>query len=171
MLWEPDMGVEIERKFLVKGDGWQGLATGRAQIRQAYLALGGKATIRVRIKDDRSATLTIKSRSAKLRRLELEYPIPVADAETLIALRRGATIEKVRHLVPFAGATWEVDVFSGENAGLIVAEVELPHEDARLELPPFVGAEVTGRAEYYNSSLAAHPYCGWAARAPAATQR
>jgi adenylate cyclase len=163
------VGIEIERKFLVKDDGWRTLATGQAQIRQAYLVLGGKATIRVRVKDDRSATLTIKSRSAKLRRLELEYPLPVDDAEALIKLRRGAVVEKTRHIVPYAGATWEVDVFAGENAGLIVAEVELPHEDVRPELPPFVGAEVTGRAEYYNSGLAAHPYGSWGTQASAAT--
>jgi len=169
MLREPPVAIEIERKFLVKDDGWRKLATGQSHIRQAYLVLGGRATIRVRVKDDRTAMLTIKSRSAKLRRLELEYPIPVADAEAMIGLRRGAVIEKTRHIVPYAGATWEVDVFAGENAGLIVAEVELPHEDVRPELPPFVGAEVTGRAEYYNSSLAAHPYRGWAAQDPAAT--
>jgi adenylate cyclase len=161
------VAIEIERKFLVKNDGWRQLTTGQAHIRQAYLVLGGRATIRVRVKDDRSATLTIKSRSAKLRRLELEYPLPLADAETLIGLRRGAVVEKTRHIVPYAGATWEVDVFAGENAGLIVAEVELPHEDVRPELPPFVGAEVTGRAEYYNSGLAAHPYGSWGTQAPA----
>ena len=78
-------------------------------------------------------------------------------------------IEKVRHIVPYAGATWEIDVFAGENAGLIVAEVELPHEDCRLELPPFVGREVTGRAEYYNSSLVARPYAQWPAQTAATT--
>jgi adenylate cyclase len=163
------MGVEIERKFLIKDDGWRDGVTARAHIRQAYLALGGKATIRVRIKNESDATLTIKSRSAKLRRLELEYPIPIDDAQALINLRRGAVIEKVRHIVPYAGATWEVDVFAGDNAGLIIAEVELPHEDYRLELPPFIGSEVTGRAEYYNSALAGRPYGSWAAHAAAAT--
>jgi len=163
------MGVEIERKFLVKDGGWRNRATERSHIRQAYLALGGKATIRVRIKDDKAAMLTIKSRAAKLRRMELEYPIPVADAQALIGLRRGAVIEKVRHIVPYAGATWEVDVFAGENAGLTVAEVELPHEDYCLELPPWIGREVTGRAEYYNSSLVARPYAQWPAQAAAAT--
>jgi adenylate cyclase len=155
------VAIEIERKFLVKDDGWRKLVTEHAHIQQAYLVLGGRASIRVRVKDDGAAMLTIKSRSAKLSRLELEYPIPVADAQALIGLRRGAVIEKVRHIVPYAGATWEVDVFAGENAGLIIAEVELPHEDYRLELPPFVGAEVTGRAEYYNSALAARPYGSW----------
>ena len=163
------MGIEIERKFLVKDDGWQRLVTSRAHIRQGYLALGGKATIRVRVKDDGAAMLTIKSRSAKLRRLELEYPIPPADAEALLALRRGAAIEKTRHIVPYAGATWEIDVFAGENAGLVIAEVELPHENAHLELPPFIGAEVTGRTQYYNSSLVARPYRNWPAPAPART--
>jgi adenylate cyclase len=163
------MGVEIERKFLIKDGGWRNLVTAQARIRQAYLALGGKATIRVRIKDESAATLTIKSRAAKLRRLELEYPLPIDDAQALIGLRRGAIVEKVRHLVPHAGATWEVDVFAGENAGLIIAEVELPHEDYRLELPPWIGSEVTGRAEYYNSSLAGRPYGSWAAYSAAAT--
>ena len=163
------MAVEIERKFLVADAGWQKLATKKTRIRQAYLAGDGKASIRVRIKDDGSATLTIKSRGAELRRLELEYPIPAADAEAMIGLRHGAVVEKVRHIVPCAGTTWEVDVFAGENAGLIIAEVELPHEDYRLELPPFVGSEVTGRAEYYNSSLAGRPYASWTADAAAAT--
>ena len=161
------MAIEIERKFLLKDDGWRKLATRQTNIRQAYLALGGKATIRVRVKDDGAARLTIKSRSAKLRRLELEYPIATADAEALIALRRGAVIEKTRHIVPYAGATWEIDVFAGDNAGLIIAEVELPHENAHLELPPFIGAEVTGRTQYYNSSLVARPYRNWPAPARA----
>jgi len=163
------VAIEIERKFLVKDDGWRKLATEHARIQQAYLVLGGRASIRVRVKDDGAAMLTIKSRSAKLSRLELEYPIPVADAQALIGLRRGAVIEKVRHIVPYAGATWEVDVFAGENAGLIIAEVELPHEDYRLELPPFVGAEVTGHAKYYNSALAARPYGSWSGHGLAAT--
>ena len=158
------MGVEIERKFLLTGDGWRQLVTERANIRQAYLSGNGNASIRVRIKNGRSAALTIKSRGTQLRRLELEYPIPVADAEALMVLRCGAIVEKVRHLVPYAGATFEIDVFAGENVGLIIAEVELPHEDSRLELPPWIGAEVTGRAEYYNSSLAARPFRQWVER-------
>jgi len=161
------VGVEIERKFLVTGEEWRQLATARAQIRQAYLTGGdANASIRVRLKDDRSAVLTIKSAATEMRRLELEYPIPLADAEALLALRCGAVLEKVRHVVPYAGATWEVDVFAGDNAGLIVAEIELPHEDCRLELPPWIGAEVTGRPEYYNSALAARPFARWPARGP-----
>jgi adenylate cyclase len=156
------MAFEVERKFLVSGDGWQDLVTGRTPIRQAYLAPNGKASVRVRIKDNHTATLTIKNRGAGMRRLELEYPIPVLEAESLIALRSGSVIEKVRHIVPFGGATWEVDVFAGENAGLVIAEVELRDEHQHVELPPWVGAEVTGTPQYYNGSLAQQPFGTWA---------
>jgi adenylate cyclase len=155
------MSFEIERKFLVAGDGWRAHVTERVPIRQAYLSCDGKASIRVRIRDNGGATLTIKSRGAERRRLELEYPVPVLEAEALIALRRGSLIEKVRHLVPHAGATWEVDVFAGENAGLVVAEIELGHEHQTVELPPWLGPEVTGQPQYYNSALAQHPYRSW----------
>src|SRR5262245_29654626 len=94
------MSFEIERKFLVRGNGWQELAKEHTSIRQAYLASDGKASIRVRIKGDRTATLTIKSRPAALRRLELEYAIPVLEAEALMQLRQGSIVEKVRHHVP-----------------------------------------------------------------------
>lgn len=99
------MAFEIERKFLVSGDGWQTLATQHTHIRQAYLTSDGKTSIRVRIKDNSAATLNIKTRGAELRRLELEYPIPTLEAQSLISLRTGSVIEKVRHIVPYAGAT------------------------------------------------------------------
>jgi adenylate cyclase len=85
----------------------------------------------------------------------------VLEAEALIALRHGSVIEKDRYLVPHLGKTWEVDVFGGENAGLVIAEVELRDEDERVVLPTWVGLEVTGRAPYYNSSLAVHPFTAW----------
>lgn len=155
------MPFEIERKFLVRGESWRDLATECYHIRQAYLASQGKASIRVRIRDKDGAALTIKSRTPKRRRLELEYPIPVLEAEALIALRQGSVIEKDRYIVPHLGNTWEVDVFAGENAGLVIAEVELRHEDEPVVLPCWAGLEVTGRAPYYNSSLAVHPFTGW----------
>jgi adenylate cyclase len=155
------MGFEVERKFLVPRDGWRDLVTQCTQIRQAYLAPSGKASIRVRIKDNRAATLTIKNRGAEMRRLELEYPIPVLEAESLISLRSGAVIEKVRHIVALKADTWEIDVFAGENAGLVIAEVELRDEHQHVELPPWVGAEVTGQARYYNGSLAHRPFSSW----------
>ena len=155
------MSFEIERKFLVANDAWRASATGHSRLRQAYLTSEGKASIRVRIKDNRDATLTIKSRGAELRRLELEYSVPTLEAEAMIPLRRGSIIEKIRHKVPFGGLTWEVDEFAGENAGLVIAEVELNQEHQQIELPSWVGSEVTGQAQYYNSSLAERPFCTW----------
>jgi adenylate cyclase len=155
------MSFEIERKFLVRGNDWERLATRRMFLRQAYLACNGKASIRIRIKDDGAATLTVKSRPADLRRLELEYDIPVLEAEALIKLRQGSVIEKVRHVIPCGDLAWEVDVFSGDNYGLIIAEIELRHEHQHVELPPWIGAEITGQPQYYNTSLAQRPYCTW----------
>jgi adenylate cyclase len=158
------MAFEIERKFLVRSDDWRGLATSRTSIRQAYLTSDGKASIRVRIRGDNEATLSIKSRPADLRRLELEYPIPVLEAEALIQLRQGAVIEKMRHVVPWGNLAWEVDEFSGENLGLIIAEIELRHEHQHFERPSWIGAEVTGQPQYYNSFLVRRPFCTWSRR-------
>jgi adenylate cyclase len=163
------MGFEIERKFLVSSTEWQRLATGRTRIRQAYLPSEAGLSLRVRIKNDDYATLTIKSRESQLRRLEFEYPIPTADAEALMALRRGCVIEKVRHTIPWDGLMWEVDVFVGENAGLVVAEIELRHEHQHFALPRWLGEEVTGQSRYYNGSLAQHPYCRWSQPQPSKT--
>ena len=155
------MGFEIERKFLVVSDSWRNSAIRHTKIRQAYLDSNAKVSIRVRIKDDSSANLTLKSRSSKLRRREFEYAIPTLDAEELISLRRSCIIEKIRHVVPYGNLNWEVDVFSGENQGLIVAEIELPDENHQIKLPPWIGAEVTGQDRYYNGTLAQHPYRSW----------
>jgi adenylate cyclase len=155
------MGVEIERKFLVRDDTWRSQVTGTVAIRQAYLGTDGEASVRVRIRDDKSATLNVKSRQASLRRLELEYPIPVLDAEAMIGLRHGAVIEKVRHLVPHGDLTFEVDVFSGENDGLIIAEIELQDERQDIALPDWIGAEITGQQQYYNNALVLRPFRSW----------
>ena len=155
------MSFEIERKFLIAGNGWRDLVTREIPIRQAYLSSDGKASIRVRIKGDGAATLSIKSRPVDLRRLELEYPIPVLEAEALIPLRQGSVIEKLRHVVPWGNLAWEIDVFTGENAGLVIAEIELQNEHQHIELPDWIGAEVTGQRAYYNSYLVQHPFCSW----------
>jgi adenylate cyclase len=163
------MSFEIERKFLVRSDDWRKLATSRSQIRQAYLDKNPKVSIRVRIRDNERATLSLKSSSSSLRRLELEYSIPTLEAEALMPLRHGNVVEKTRHIVPYAGAedsagaklAWEVDEFSGANSGLLIAEIELPREDYPVELPPWVGPEVTGQGQYYNGSLAMHPFADW----------
>jgi adenylate cyclase len=155
------MSIEIERKFLVADDRWRSLATKSIDIRQAYLSSGEHSSTRVRINDGRDATITIKSKGAKLRRVEVEYPISIADAEALVALREASLIRKIRHIVRSGDHNWEVDVFHGDNAGLVIAEIELSDEREHFERPQWLGVEVTGHQQYYNSSLARHPYCRW----------
>src|SRR5262249_60918273 len=130
------MAYEIERKFLVRNEAWRSIATAEASIRQAYLASGERSSTRVRIKNGSDATLTIKSKRAELRRLEIECPISVIDAETLLSLRIGGLIEKTRFTVPWQGPRLEVDVFSGANAGLVIAQIELRHELERFDCSP-----------------------------------
>lgn len=162
------MAIEIERKFLVWSEAWRSHAIGEASIRQAYLASGERSTTRVRIRNNEEATVTIKSKRAELRRLEVEYPISISDAEALLSLRHSGMIEKTRFTVPSGEHVWEVDVFSGDNAGLVIAEIELRHEDERFVRPPWLGPEITGQSQYYNGSLVRLPYCQWKDR-PAAT--
>ena len=128
---------------------------------QGYIA-SGRRTVRVRISDDK-AWLTIKGPSTNggLTRYEWEREISLKEALELIQLSEGATIEKRRHIVEYEGHTFEVDEFEGENAGLIIAEVELQSEDEELEHPEWLGREVTGIKRYYNSHLRAHPYSEW----------
>jgi len=156
------MAKEIERKFLVAGDGWRPGARG-VPYRQGYLGAGANAscTVRARVAGQR-AFLTVKGRASGGVRDEYEYPIPVADAkEMLERLCVGGRVEKLRHRVPFAGRTWEVDEFTGENAPLVVAEVELDRIDAEVSLPPWVGLEVTDDPRYTNAALARDPYSRW----------
>ncbi len=148
------MAKEIERKFLVAGEGWRDQATGSKSLRQGYLAETDKLVIRVRIVDEAEAYLTFKSALRGTTRAEFEYPVPLDDARALIELHQGLVIEKRRHLVPFDGFTWEVDVFAGAHAGLVIAEIELPAEDTPFERPDWLGREVTGERRYYNASLA-----------------
>jgi adenylate cyclase len=152
------MGVEIERKFLVQGDGWK-TSTG-VLYRQGYLNRDKNRTVRVRMAGD-AAFLTIKGVSVGATRAEFEYPIPMADAEGLLALCAGPLVEKTRHLVRVGDTLWEVDEFAGENAGLVVAEVELTAEDQPFARPDWLGAEVTHDARYFNSNLASHPFSCW----------
>ena len=148
------MAIEIERKFLVTSEDWKPLVVARKRLRQAYLARPGKASLRVRIVDDTAASLTIKSRGARTSRLEFEYPIPIDDGLFLLDLREGHLLSKVRHIVRFAGSTWEVDVFEGDNAGLVIAELELEHEQQSFVRPPWIGREITHEERYSNSRLA-----------------
>ena len=156
------MAKEIERKFLVTGDGWRPGAHG-VRYRQGYLSAGADAgcTVRTRVAGGR-AWLTIKGPAAEGARDEYEYPIPVGDAEEMLERLCAGRIEKTRYRVPFAGHTWEVDEFTGENAPLVVAEVELDRIDAVVALPSWVGLEVTYDPRYTNAALARLPYSRWA---------
>jgi adenylate cyclase len=150
---------EIERKFLVSSDTWRDGTPG-VPMRQGYLSEGTGTTVRVRIAGVR-AWLTIKGRAEHGVRPEFEYEIPVAEAESMLAHCTGEIIEKERYRVPHAGHMWEVDVFAEVNQPLITAEVELDAADETVELPPWVGREVTGELRYLNAVLARLPYSAW----------
>jgi adenylate cyclase len=144
---------EIERKFLVTGDGWRKRSTSRTAIEQGYLARGRKSTIRIRIKDGKHATLTVKSREAGISRQEFEYRISLKDAKAMMELCGSSRIDKQRFTVPQGKLTWEIDVFAGRHEGLVVAEVELHNELDSVKLPAWIGEEVTDDPRYRNSSL------------------
>ena len=130
-------------------------------MKQGYLATVANASIRVRVARDK-ALLNIKSATLGIRRSEYEYEIPLADAEEMLAdLVQGAVIDKVRYEVRCGNHLWELDVFHGDNEGLIVAELELSSEDESFEMPEWAGQEVSGDPRYYNASLVKHPYCDW----------
>jgi CYTH domain-containing protein len=152
------MPTEIERKFLVIGDPWrQGPGV---RVRQGFLNRDKQRTVRVRIAGGR-AFLTVKGISRGAARAEFEYEIPPADAEQLLQLCDGPLIQKIRYVLEYKGFTWEVDEFLEENAGLVIAEIELDAEDQPFERPAWVGREVTDDPRYYNANLAEHPYREW----------
>jgi adenylate cyclase len=154
---------EIERKFLVASDEWRrGADHGRA-FRQAYLAETDRAVVRVRIEDDIRGFLTVKSAEPGLSRVEFEYVLPLPDAEMLLELRQGSVVWKTRFLAPHGGRSWEVDVYAGDNQGLVIAEIELASEEEQVELPSWVGEEVTESAQYYAARLAQRPFSSWSA--------
>lgn len=148
------MATEIERKFLVIGSAWQALAARSTAVCQAYLSQLDATTIRVRIIDDAKAFLTIKSPQLGPARSEFEYSIPLEDARALMVLRIGLVIEKRRHVVQIGNDRWEVDVFEGAHAGLVIAEIELPDAGTPFNRPPWLGDEVTDDPRYYNAHLA-----------------
>jgi adenylate cyclase len=154
------MSVEIERKFLVRDDRWKALGQG-VLLRQGYLSSHPDRIVRVRIDGD-AAMLTIKGRSVGATRGEWEYPIPLADAQVFLdSLCERPIIEKYRSRIRFEGMVWEVDEFLGENAGLVVAEIELEREDQPFVKPDWIGKEVTQDERYFNANLLRHPYRAW----------
>lgn len=146
------MGKEIERKYLVKDDSYLSMASGSVEIVQGYLSVAADATVRVRLWGS-EGWLTVKSRNRGAVRGEWEYAVPEDDAREMLVLCGDRVLEKTRYKVAYAGRIWEVDVFHGRHAGLVLAEVELETESQTYELPPFVGREVTGDPRYYNSNL------------------
>lgn len=154
--------IEIERKFLVAGSEWKAAALGSVEIKQCYLNQEGGRTVRVRIAGEKGF-LTIKGPSVDggVSRFEWEKEIPLADAEALMQLRVSSVVAKRRYFVPVGGHTFEVDEFVGDNAGLVVAEVELGAADEAFERPYWLGEEVTGQGRYTNSALSRRPYCTW----------
>ncbi|MDJ0743285.1 MAG: CYTH domain-containing protein [Xenococcaceae cyanobacterium MO_167.B27] len=153
------MGKEIERKYLVKGNQWKNLAQG-VVYRQGYIPTVGNTTVRVRIVGNQGY-LTIKGENIGETRSEFEYPIPVEDAEEMLnSLCDRPLIEKTRYKIPVGDLVWEVDEFAGENAGLIIAEVELQEENQQIELPEWIARQVTD-PKYYNANLVKNPYSKW----------
>lgn len=148
------MAKEVERKFLVEADGWRNEAHAAIPIRQFYLAVAPGRSLRVRIQGGAEAYVTMKFGDHALVRHEFEYAIPLADAIELAAFAIGRIIEKTRHHVRHRGYLYEVDVFGGDLAGLTIAELETPDHVGHDALPRWLGREVTGQSEFYNTSLA-----------------
>ncbi len=157
------MGLEIERRFLVSGDGWRSLAGPPQQLRQGYLASSADGiTVRMRLRSDGQAWLTLKAAAdpTGIARHEFEYPIPTADAEALWQLAPHR-LEKTRYALDLGGGDWIVDCFSGSNQPLVLAEVELTNPDAVLDLPEWCGEELTGESRWANAVLAYQPVQSW----------
>ncbi|ABA21594.1 adenylate cyclase [Trichormus variabilis ATCC 29413] len=153
------MAQEIERKFLVNGDDWRQLAEG-SPYRQGYIPSQG-ATVRIRVVGNQGY-LTIKGPTVNFSRSEFEYLIPLADAQEMLdTLCDRPFIEKIRYKIDLAGLVWEIDEFAGVNQGLILAEVELADEAQKIDIPHWIGTEVTGDHRYFNSYLVKHPFSQW----------
>ncbi len=155
------MAQEIERKFLLLNDQWRKQAKRHDYYRQGYLNDATQCSIRVRIANN-DAYLNIKSATLGIQRSEYEYKIPMRDANDMLSsFSLGPIIEKTRYFVDIGKHTWEIDVFEGDNKGLIVAEIELAHEDEVFEKPSWLGQEVSHEPRYYNVCLSKHPYKNW----------
>jgi len=161
------MAIEIERKFLVQGTAWRALAARSQHLVQGYLlraeAPAAACSVRVRIGGD-AAWLSIKSALAGIERREYEYPVPRAEAQAMLDEFCDSVIEKTRHYVRHGGLTFEVDEFLGDNAGLVVAELELKTTTQAFDRPEWIGRDVSELARYYNQHLLTHPYSRWSAR-------
>lgn len=155
------MAVEIEHKFLVRDERWRREVERSVRMRQGYLTSDARCSVRVRVAGDQGY-LNVKSGTLGIQRSEYEYLIPLAEAEEILdTLCEQPLLEKTRHFVRFGGHLWEIDEFEGDNAGLIVAEVELSRTDEPFDRPDWLGEDVSHDIRYYNSQLARHPYRTW----------
>lgn len=161
------MGVEIERKFLLRGEAWRPAVERTVHLRQGYLVDAGalaaglaRASVRVRLQDD-GARLNIKAGHAGIAREEYDYPVPLEDGARMLETLCSGVLEKRRHFITVDGHVFEIDEFSGANAGLVVAELELPAVDADFPRPAWLGAEVSHLLRYFNVNLLARPYRDW----------
>ena len=155
------MGTEIERKFLLQSAAWRDRVSRSTRLVQGYLCRRDGSAVRVRITGEQ-AEINIKHTLDGINRLEFEYPIPLADAHELLeTVAHRPLIDKTRHLVEHAGHTWEIDEFHGDNAGLVIAEIELDHAQRQFARPDWLGEEVSTDLRYYNSNLSKHPYSQW----------
>lgn len=154
------MGLEIERKFLLKDDTWKAEADNGLEIKQGYLSSVIERTVRVRVIGEKGM-LTVKGKNHNLTRNEFEYEIPFNEAILLLDLCETPIIEKKRYLVKRGSLVWEIDIFEGENEGLKVAEVELDSETQSFKLPDWLGNEVSQESKYFNSALIANPFKNW----------
>ena len=154
--------VEIERKFLVLSNDFIAEAFSKKRIVQAYISSNPDRTVRIRIKGDKGfLTIKGKGNSSGTTRLEWEREIPLQDAETLLSICESGTIDKIRHEIKVGKHVFEVDIFAGENEGLVMAEIELTAEDEAFEKPIWLGDEVTNDERYYNAYLSKNPYKLW----------
>ncbi len=153
------MATEIERKFLVRGSQWR--SADPTYYCQGYLNRDKHRTVRVRIAGE-LGVLTIKGVTIGASRAEYEYMIPLEDAKEMLAMCDGSIVEKNRRVIQHGGLDWEVDEFFGDNEGLVIAEVELDSEDQQIDIPEWVGSEVTDDSRYYNANLSTTPYKSWA---------
>ena len=154
------MTVEIERRFLIENDKWHQYADEPLLLKQAYLSVEKERTVRVRIVGQR-AWLTLKGYISELSRSEFEYEIPLADAEKMMETMCPFKMEKYRYRVEFEGFVYEIDEYFGDNAPLIVAEIELPSEDTEFPKPSWLGKEITADGKFTNAYLSKHPYSSW----------
>lgn len=156
-----NMPTEIERKFLVNSDNWRGSVSKQKTITQGYLANTDRGSIRIRVTDD-SASLNIKSMTLGVRRSEYDYPVPLTEArEILDTLCMQPLIEKTRYYIEQENHTWEIDVFTGANSGLVVAEIELSDTEEEFSRPDWLGPEISDEPRYYNVCLVEKPYSSW----------